>query len=119
LGFGQTESTLIYKDNRAAILTAEAEWSTRGRLKHVDVKYLFATEAVRNREVWVSYIPTNFKFADIMTNALVPKKHKEGVDLIVNAKDVYRIVTVRREMTDEKYETSYLIIQDGDSDGLY
>ena len=50
---------------------------------------------------------------------LVSKKHKEGVDLIVNAKDAYRIVTTRREMADEKYEESYFIIQDGDSDGLY
>jgi hypothetical protein len=119
LGFGQTEPTLIYEDNRAAILTAEAECSTVGRLKYVDVKFRFATESVRDREVWVCYIPTNLNFADNMTKVLVPKKHKEGVHLIVNAKDAYRIVTARREMTDEKYETSYFIIQDGDSDGLY
>jgi len=119
LGFGQTEPTLIYEDNRAAILTAEAECSAGGRLKHVDVKYRFATEAVRNREVRVRYIPTTLNFADIMTKALVPKKHKEGVDLIISAKDAYRIVTARREMADEKYEASYFIIQDGDSDGLY
>ncbi len=114
----QTETTLIYEDNRVAILTAEAECSSGGRLKNVDVKFRFATEAVRNREVWVCYIPTNLNFVDIMTKALVPKKHKEGVDLIVNAKDAYRIVTARKEMSDEEYEESYFIIQDGDSDGL-
>ena len=120
LGFGQTEPTLIYEDNRVVILTAEAECSAGGRFKHVDVKYRFVTEAVRNREVRVSYIPTNLNFADIMTKALVSKKHKEGVDLIIKDKDTYRIVTSRREMTDEKYKTSYFIIQqDGDSDGLY
>jgi hypothetical protein len=119
LGFEQTEPTLIYEDNRAAILTAEAECSAGGRLRHVDVKYRFTTEAVRNREVRVRYIPTNLNFADIMTKALVPKKHREGVDLIINDKDAYRIVTARREMADEKYEASYFIIQDGDSNGLY
>ena len=68
----------------------------------------------------VRYIPTNLNFADIMTKALVPKKHKEGIDLNINDNDASRIVTVRREMTDEKYEDSYFIIhQDGDSDGLY
>jgi hypothetical protein len=108
----QTETTLIYEDNRVVILTTEAECSAGGRLKNVDVKFRFATEAVRNREVWVCYIPTNLNFPDIMT------KTKEGVDLIVNAKDAYRIVTARREMSDEEYEKSYLIIQDGDSDGL-
>jgi hypothetical protein len=55
-----------------------------------------------------------------MTKALVPKKHKESVELIVSAKDAYRIVTARREMADETYEASYFIIQlVGDSDGLY
>ncbi len=44
----------------------------------------------------------------------------ESVELIVNAKDAYRIVTVRHEMADETYEESYFIIQlVGDSDGLY
>ena len=119
LGFEQTEPTLIYEDNRAAILTAEAECSAGGRLRHVDVKYRFTTEAVRNREVRVRYIPTNLNFSDMMTKALVPKKHREGVDLIINDKDAYRIVAARREMADDKYEASYFIIQDGDSDGLY
>jgi hypothetical protein len=88
----------------------------------VDVKYRFATESVRNREVRVRYIPTNLNFANIMTKALVPKKHKESVELIVHAKDAYRIVNARREMTDETYEleSSYFLIQlVGDSDGLY
>jgi hypothetical protein len=71
LGFGQTESTLIYEDNRVAILTAEAECSVGGRFKHVDVKFRFVTETVRNREVLVCYIPTNLNFADIMTKVLV------------------------------------------------
>ncbi len=66
------------------------------------------------------YIPTNLNFADIMTKELVSKKHKESVELIVNAKDAYIIVTTRHGMTDETYETSYFLIQlVGDSDGLY
>ena len=91
-----------------------------GRLKHVDVKYRFATEAVRKREVRVRYIPTNLNFTHILTKVLVSKKHTEGVELIINDKDAYRIVTTRRKMTDEKHEESYFIIQkDGGSDGLY
>jgi hypothetical protein len=119
LGFGQTEPTLIYEDNRAAILTAEAECSAGGRLRHVDIKYRFTTEAIRNGEVRIRYIPTNLQFADIMTKALVPKKHKDGVELIVNAKDAYRIVAARREMAEEKYEESYFIIQQHDEDGIF
>jgi hypothetical protein len=36
--------------------------------------------------------------------------------MIINAKDDYCIVTARRE---EKYEASYVIIDLGESDGLY
>ena len=54
-----------------------------------------------------------------MTKALVPKKHKDGVELIVNAKDAYRIVAARREMAEEKYEESYFIIQQHDEDGIF
>jgi hypothetical protein len=48
----------------------------------VDVKFRFSTEKARNGEVMVSYILTNLNFADIMTKELVPKKHKDGVELI-------------------------------------
>jgi len=96
-GFEQTAPTLMYEDIRAAILTAEAEFSAGGKIKHAVVKYRFATEAICNREVRVRYIGTTLNFAEIMTKVLVPKKHKEGVDMIVNAKDAYRKVTARRE----------------------
>ena len=67
----------------------------------------------------IRYIPTNLQFADIMTKALVPIKHKDAVELIVNTKDAYRIVVARREMVEEKYEESYLIIQQHDEDGVF
>jgi hypothetical protein len=65
--------------------------------------------------VW--YIPTTLNFADVKTKTLVPKKHKEEVEIIISAKDAYRIDTARREMTDEKYDSSYVIMDLGDSDG--
>ncbi len=100
LGFAQAEPTLIYEDNRAVIMVAEDECSVWGRLKHVDVKYRFATEAVRNREVRVRYIPTNLNFADIMIKALVPKKHKEYEGVIVTC---YNQVKSRSRKRKEKY----------------
>ncbi len=64
------------------------------------------------------YIPTTLELHRHMTKVLVPKQKKEGVDMIINAKDTYHIVTARREMTEEKYEESYVIIDSGESDGL-
>jgi hypothetical protein len=53
LGFGQTEPTLIYEDNRVVILTVETEYSTRGWFKDVDVNESSFRELSR-----LSYIPT-------------------------------------------------------------
>ena len=65
----------------------------------------------------VRYIPTTLNFADGKAKTLVPKKHKEAVEMIISAKDAYRIVTARRKMADEKYDASYVIMDLGDSDG--
>ena len=45
------------------------------------------------------YIPTTLELHRHMTKVLVPKQQKEGVDMIINAKDTYHTVTARREMT--------------------
>ena len=46
LGLKQAESTLIWEDNKAAILIAENECSSAGRSKHIDVRYKFVAQAV-------------------------------------------------------------------------
>ena len=39
LGISQKESTLVWEDNKAAIVIAEAESSSAGRAKHIDVRF--------------------------------------------------------------------------------
>lgn len=70
LGHKQPESTLIWEDNKAAILIAENECSSAGRSKHIDVRFKFVAQAVAEGAVRVRYTPTDLNLADILTKAL-------------------------------------------------
>ena len=72
LGHQQVKSTLIWEDNKAAILIAENDCSSAGRSKHIDVRYKFVAQAVTEGSVRVRYTPTDMNLADVMTKALPP-----------------------------------------------
>jgi hypothetical protein len=87
LGYPQDEATLIWEDNKAAIMIAENESSSApGRGKDIDVRFRFVAEAIRNDEVRIRYCPTSFIYADIMTKALTPAKFAELYVMCVESK---------------------------------
>jgi hypothetical protein len=112
LGYPQREATLVFEDNRAAILVAQNECSASGRMRHVDVKFRFVAEAVKNKEIRVRYIPTDLNFADCFTKSLTPKKHAEAVKAILGDKDAYRLTVAKVDQEDEDQETENVMILD-------
>jgi len=70
LGHKQQESTLIWEDNKAAILITENECSSAGKSKHLDVRFKFVAQAVVEGAVRVRYTPTDLNLADLLTKAL-------------------------------------------------
>jgi len=109
LGFEQKEPTLCFEDNKAAIMTAENECSAAGRMKHVDVKFRSVQESIKMGEIRVRYISTELNWADVMTKALVPKKHKEAIEAIIGSKEAYRI-TVTQKGVLVQYADSYFLL---------
>lgn len=81
LGHEQTESTLIWEDNRAAILVAQQECSSAGRCKHIDIRFRFVAEAIKDRVVRVRYTPTDLNLADLLTKPLATKEFGRLVDM--------------------------------------
>ena len=71
LGHEQMEPTLIYEDNLAWIMLASNESKSAGRCKNVHIKFRFTAEAILATEVRIRDIPTDFKFADLLTKPLV------------------------------------------------
>ena len=109
LGFEQKEPTLCFEDNKAAIMTAENECSAAGRMKHVDVKFRFVQESIKMGEIRIRYISTELNCEDVLTQALVPKKHKDAVESIIGSKEDYRLV-VTEKGTLIQYADSYFLL---------
>jgi hypothetical protein len=86
LGHKQAESTLIWEDNKAAILIAENESSSAGRSKHIDVRYKFVAQAVTEGSVRVRYTPTDMSFADVLTKAVPAATFERLVKLCLDSK---------------------------------
>jgi hypothetical protein len=78
-------------------------------MKHVDVKYRSVQESIKMGEIRVRYISTELNWADVMTKALVPKKHKEAIDAIIGSKEAYRI-TVTQKGVLVQYADSYFML---------
>ena len=72
-------------------MTAENECSAAGRMKQVDVKYRSVQESIKLGEIKVRYISTDLNWADVLTKALVPKKHKDALKAIIGSKEAYRL----------------------------
>lgn len=70
LGYLQCTSTLIWEDNKTAILLAENMTSSASRSKHIDIKFKLVAEAVADGVVKIRYTPSIYNFADIMTKPL-------------------------------------------------
>ena len=62
---------------------AEGETSSGGRSKHIDVKFRYIAENVRNGEVCVRYIPTSWNYADMMTKPLGKIQFRRVRDMCV------------------------------------
>ena len=65
----KTEAILIYEDNQSTIKTASEE-IYNDRSKHIDVRYHFIREKIRNNQIKVVYLPTEEMIADALTKPL-------------------------------------------------
>jgi hypothetical protein len=83
IGFAQTEHTLLYEDNRACIKIAEANNSSRGRVKHIDVRYHVIRDYVRDGKIKLVAISTHFNVADVFTKPLCLEKFSPFADIIL------------------------------------
>ncbi len=63
------EELIVYEDNQSAIQIAKNP-QFHGRTKHIEIKYHFIRELVRNGVVQLRYCPTEEMIADMLTKGL-------------------------------------------------
>jgi hypothetical protein len=85
LGHDQVDSTLIWEDNRAAILVAQQECSSAGRCKHIDLRFRFVAMAIKQNIVRVRYTPSEMNMADLLTKSLPIKVFERLTEMTKNA----------------------------------
>jgi hypothetical protein len=81
LGHRQEEPTLLWEDNKAAIIVAEGETSSAGRSKHIDVRFKHVAQSIREGVARVRYVSTKWNYADLMTKPLAKLEFKRLRDL--------------------------------------
>jgi len=64
---------IIYEDNQSTIKTSKDEIHNQ-RSKHIDVRYHFIREMIKQKEIEVTYLPTDQMLADILTKPLGSNK---------------------------------------------
>ena len=115
IGFEQKGATLIWEDNKAAILIAEAECSSAGRTKHVDIRFRFIAERIKRGEVRIRYRPTDLNYSDLFTKALTPLKHKKMLEMCQGYKTEPGLLiqgVMDKDEKDEDMEASFIFIED-------
>lgn len=83
LGYDPGEPVVFFEDNQSSMRIAE-ESKDFGRLKHVDVKFHYLRDLVRQKKIVLQYITTVDQQADMMTKSLPVlafRKHCAGVGL--------------------------------------
>lgn len=83
-GLDSEEPTKFYEDNQSTIKIAESS-KEFGRLKHVDVKFQFLKDLVREGRIRLEYLRSEDQPADIMTKGLPVgafRRHRSGIGLI-------------------------------------
>jgi hypothetical protein len=79
----QSEQFTIHEDNIPCIKISD-EPREHQRMKHIDTKYMFVRELIKDRKIKLEYIATGEQQADIMTkpvNKLVLIKHLKNIGL--------------------------------------
>ncbi|CEG42757.1 FOG: Transposon-encoded proteins with TYA, reverse transcriptase, integrase domains in various combinations [Plasmopara halstedii] len=69
VGIQGIHTWLLFVDNQAAIVQLKGESST-SKLKHVDIRYKYVQERIRNGMLEVKYVQSEEMKADLMTKAL-------------------------------------------------
>lgn len=70
LGYEQKQPTIIWQDNQSTILWARGQ-RNHSRTKHLQVKYHYIEELIRDGLVELEYMPTTEMIADLLTKPLI------------------------------------------------
>ena len=82
-----TSNTVLYQDNKSAILTEKnGNMSSSKRKKHIKTRFYFITNHIKNEELSIGYCPTVEMVGQLFTKPLQGKLFLKFRRLIMNTK---------------------------------
>jgi hypothetical protein len=79
---------IVYQDNQSAILLERNGRGSSGRrTRHIDIRYFFICDRIKNKELRVEYCPTKEMLADFFTKPLQGSLFKRLRGIIMNIAD--------------------------------
>jgi hypothetical protein len=69
LGYPASSSSIVWCDNKGTVRNTE-EGALRHKTKHMDLKYMFLRDLIREGHISVKYLPTRLMLADLFTKPL-------------------------------------------------
>jgi len=83
-GFQVTDN-VVYQDNQSAILLeANGRASSGQRTRHINIRYLFVTDCIKQGDLQVEYCPTDDMLGDFFTKPLQGARFKRLRQIILN-----------------------------------
>ena len=77
----------MFQDNQSAILLENnGKKSSSKRTKHINIRYYFITDRIKNDKLKIEYFPTDNMVADYFTKPLQGKKFFQFRNTIMNLK---------------------------------
>jgi len=67
----------IYQDNKSTIRSIKNGSAKNSNTRHINIRYYFATDKIKNKEILIEYLSTNQMIADILTKPLQGKQFTE------------------------------------------
>jgi hypothetical protein len=69
LGYPAESSSIVWCDNKGTVRNTE-EGALRHKTKHMDLKYMFLRDLIKDGHISVKYLPTRLQLADLFTKPL-------------------------------------------------
>jgi hypothetical protein len=83
LGMFILTPTLVYEDNTATITMATTMGTPHKRVKHFDVEWNYAKQAIQLGEAKLVHVGTDDQAADMMTKALPKRQFQKLRDMVM------------------------------------
>ena len=83
----QIDENVVYKDKQSTMLLAKSgRASSRKRTRHINIRYYFVADRIKDGELRVEYCPTGDMVADFCTKPLQGSLFRRLRDMILNIK---------------------------------